>query len=188
MEMMIDMFTNAGGWLIVQLAYLVATLIVAATVVLLVAIPIVAHFYLIVASIFLPLTLAVWPFNKDWALSCINTMMGAVGSTVTVAIFSKFFLGSSGILAKGATTATAALEAGDKGLIMGAALGIIVVAGVVLLIAKSISGVVSSIFAGASLSVAERGASKAAAGAGAGAAKAMSAMASGIAKLAKLAK
>ncbi len=185
---MMDIMANAVNWVIIHLAFLIAVLVVAATTVLLIAIPIGAHLALVFASFFLPLTIAVWPLNKDWALGCINVMMGSVATTIAVAACAKMFLGSGGALAKAGIAATAALEAGDKGLVLGAAIGMIVVALVVALTAKSISGIVSSIFSSASLSITGRGAGKAAAGAasgaGAGAVKAMNALSAGLAKLA----
>lgn len=152
MDAMASMLANFGSFLIIKLCYLLTLLVLAFTTVVLMVLPLVADLTLAISAVFLPLCLAFYPISKDWALSAINALMSSIMVTVAVALFARIFLGAGGMLAKGAAKADAVAQSGDLWLALGAGLGMLVVAGIVLLLASSLPAIVSGIFAGASLS------------------------------------
>ena len=179
------MFANAGSWLIIKLCYLLTLIVIAATTIVVMVLPLVADLTLAISAVFLPLCLAFYPLSKEWSLSAINAMMSSVAVTVAVSLFAKMFLSGAGVLAKGAAKADALAKSGDLGLALGAGLGMLVVSGIVLVLAASLPGIVSGIFGGASLSSSVKQ-TNGMVGKGVGAAaKGASAIAAALSKLAK---
>ncbi len=185
MDAMAAMFANAGSWFVIKLCYLLTLIVIAGTTVVVMVLPLLADLTLAISAVFLPLCLAFYPISKEWALSAINAMMGSIAVTVAVALFAKMFLSGAGVLAKGAAKADALAKSGDLGLALGAGLGMLVVAGIVLVLATSLPGIVSGIFGGASLSSSVKQTNSMSGKAAGGAIKGAGALAEKLSKLLK---
>lgn len=168
--MFLDSLVNLSVELVLKGFSALTVMAAAATSLVAVAIPVVADFSLIIAAVFAPLCLAIYPLSRTWAMSCFNTAVHAVMTGVGVAIFLQILLGKDGVLKAAIDATTVNMKASGENFmpILGGMLGLCVVYALAIIVLLAIPHIVQSIFGGFALNAAMPAAGAVMAGAKAG--------------------
>lgn len=151
--MIFDALSSFGVDLAIKAFSIVSVCAGAATALVAIAVPILADFALVMAAVFGPLALAMYPISKTWSYNALNLAVQSALVSVGCSVFLQILLGSdSGILQAAVNSTAAKMSAGNEFLpVVGGMLGMICVYALSCLVLLSIPRIVQAIFGGFSL-------------------------------------
>lgn len=140
----------AGSFVLLNLLQIAMLIAAAVLTVVMIAIPIVADFALTLAAVFAPIGLALWPISKNYATSALNMMIGSALVGSAAAFFIKLIAADGGVIDQAVRAAIAQMQAGTNqiGVVVGVAVGMIVLFGIFFLIATAIPRIMTALFGG----------------------------------------
>lgn len=140
----------AGSYVLLNLLQITMLIAAAVLTVVMIAIPIVADFALTLAAVFAPIGLALWPISKNYATSALNMMIGSALVGSAAAFFIKLIAADGGVIEQAVRAAIAQMQAGTNqiGVVVGVAVGMIVLFGIFFLIATAIPRIMTVLFGG----------------------------------------
>lgn len=150
--MIIDAISSLGVDLALKAFSIVSVCAAAATTLVAIAVPILADFSLVLAAVFAPLALGMWPISKTWSYNALNLAVQSGLTAVGSSVFLQILLGDSGILQAAVNSTAAKMNAGNEFLpAVGGMLGMICVYALSCLVLLSIPRIVQAVFGGMSL-------------------------------------
>lgn len=150
--MIIDAISSLGVDLALKAFSVVSICAGAATALVAIAVPILADFALVLAAVFAPLALSMWPISKTWSYNALNLAVQSGLTAVGCSVFLQILLGDSGVLQTAVNSTTEKMSADGAFLpVVGGMLGMICVYALSSLVLLSIPRIVQAVFGGFSL-------------------------------------
>lgn len=149
---MFDMLGQFGTSLVVKLFSILALLAGTATGLVAIAVPMLSDWGLVLAAVFAPFALAIYPISKTWSYNSLNVAVQSGLVSVGCSIFLQILLGDAGILQAAVNSTTARMSADSAFIpVVGGMVGMVCVYALSSLVLLSIPRIVQALFGGFAL-------------------------------------
>ncbi|WP_153133205.1 hypothetical protein [Dechloromonas hortensis] len=150
--MIFDALSSFGVDLAIKAFSIVSVCAGVATALVAIATPLLADTALVLAAVFAPLALAMYPISKTWSYNAVNLAVQSGLTAVGCSVFLQILLGDSGILQAAVNSTAAKMNADNQFLpVVGGMLGMICVYALSCLVLLSIPRIVQAVFGGFSV-------------------------------------
>lgn len=149
---MFDALGNIGTELVIKFFSVLALLAGTATGLVAIAVPILADWGLVLAAVFAPFSLAIYPISKTWSYNSLKVAIQSGLVSVGCSIFLQILLGDAGILQAAVNSTTARMSAEEGFLpVIGGMVGMTCIYALASLVLLSIPRIVQALFGGFAL-------------------------------------